>query len=254
MAVSPTAVTKQPMQWMEVPGAIPGCPPGLEYLTQLDQLLVQQQVELLEAFTGIETKNKYAVKNSMGQQVYFAYEESDFCSRICCGAHRGFQFHVTDNNGQEVMRLNREFKCCAGGQWCASCCDCCAYEILVEAPVGQVVGIVSQKGSFWKPHYHIMNERREMVFDMWGPCCAWSGACCTCDVDFVAYGSDGHTEVGKVSRQYAGFAKEMFTDATNFSVTFPQDLDVKLKATMLGACLLVDFMYYEDQDKENNHG
>lgn len=27
---------------------VPGCPPGLEYLTQIDQLLVNQQIELLE--------------------------------------------------------------------------------------------------------------------------------------------------------------------------------------------------------------
>lgn len=35
-------------QWMARPEPIPGCPPGLEYLTQIDQLLVQQQIELLE--------------------------------------------------------------------------------------------------------------------------------------------------------------------------------------------------------------
>ena len=28
---------------------IPNCPPGLEYLSQLDQVLVQQQVELFES-------------------------------------------------------------------------------------------------------------------------------------------------------------------------------------------------------------
>jgi len=26
----------------------PNCPPGLEYLTQIDQLIVKQQVEMLE--------------------------------------------------------------------------------------------------------------------------------------------------------------------------------------------------------------
>merc|ERR1712059_134065 len=33
----------------------PGCPPGLQYLSMVDQLLVKQKVEILEAFTGFET-------------------------------------------------------------------------------------------------------------------------------------------------------------------------------------------------------
>jgi len=83
-------------QWMTQPQAPVGCPPGLEYLTQIDQLLVQQQVELLECssnslntaltyllkyifplntvLTGCETRNKYRILNSVGQQVYFAQE------------------------------------------------------------------------------------------------------------------------------------------------------------------------------------
>jgi hypothetical protein len=46
---------------------------------------------------------------------------------------------------KEVMRVSREFKCCAGCCWCAGCCNCCAHEITVEAPVGQVIGYVRQK-------------------------------------------------------------------------------------------------------------
>merc|ERR1712106_415930 len=48
----------------------PGCPPGLQYLAMIDQLSVKQKVELLEAFTGWETANKYKIFNSLGQQVY----------------------------------------------------------------------------------------------------------------------------------------------------------------------------------------
>ena len=45
-----TGVPAQPGQlvWMPVPQAPIGCPPGLEYLACIDQVLVQQQVELLE--------------------------------------------------------------------------------------------------------------------------------------------------------------------------------------------------------------
>lgn len=38
-----------PVMWMARPEPIPGCPPGLEYLTSVDQLLVKQQIEILES-------------------------------------------------------------------------------------------------------------------------------------------------------------------------------------------------------------
>ena len=34
--------------WSPPPAPRTGCPPGLEYLTMVDQLLIHQQVELLE--------------------------------------------------------------------------------------------------------------------------------------------------------------------------------------------------------------
>lgn len=46
------------------------------------------------------------------------------------------------------MRISREFKCCAGCCWCAGCCNGCAHEVVVEAPVGNVVGYVRQKYKF----------------------------------------------------------------------------------------------------------
>ena len=50
--------------------------------------------------TGWEVSNRYVVKNSVGQQVFFAAEESDVCTRQCCGNARGFVMHITDNLGQ----------------------------------------------------------------------------------------------------------------------------------------------------------
>ncbi|XP_006813280.1 phospholipid scramblase 2-like [Saccoglossus kowalevskii] len=220
------------------------CPPGLEYLTQIDQLLIHQQVELLEAITGWETKNKYQIKNSVGQQIYFAREETGLCMRLCCGPARGFQIHITDNAGNEVIRVVREFKCCAGCCWCANS-DCCAFELRVEAPIGNIVGYVRQTQSCWIGHFDIMNAERETVLKIKGPCCVCQTICCTADLNFMVYSRDMDNEIGRVSKQWPGLLKEMFTDTDNFGVTFPIDLDVKIKATLLGAVFLIDFMYFE---------
>ena len=45
--------------------------------------------------------------------------------------------------------------------------------------------------------------------------------------------------VGQIRKQWTGLVKEMFTDADNFGVTFPMDLDVNVKATLLGAIFLI---------------
>ena len=46
-------------------------------------------------------------------------------------------------------------------------------------------------------------------------------------------------KIGKVSKQWSGLAREVFTDADNFGITFPMDLDVKCKLTLLAAVFLI---------------
>lgn len=45
--------------------------------------------------------------------------------------------------------------------------------------------------------------------------------------------------MGKISKQWSGLARELFTDSDYFGIKFPMDLDVKMKAVMLGACMLI---------------
>jgi hypothetical protein len=78
-AMPPGPITAS--NWMPRPQAIPGCPPGLEYLTTLDTIQVEQIPSLLEAFTGWDTNNKYVLRNTSGQQFMYAMEETDTCMR-----------------------------------------------------------------------------------------------------------------------------------------------------------------------------
>ena len=91
----------------------------------VDQLIIKQQVEILEAFTGFETANKYKVLNSIGQDVFYAKEDTDCCNRQCCGPGRSFEMNILNNQMLEVLHLVRPLRC-------QSCCfPCCLQELEV---------------------------------------------------------------------------------------------------------------------------
>ncbi|XP_050822056.1 phospholipid scramblase 1 isoform X1 [Gopherus flavomarginatus] len=222
--------------WMPAPPPPLNCPPGLEYLSQIDQILVHQQIELLEVLTGFETNNKYEIKNSLGQRVYFAAEENDCCTRNCCGPSRPFTMKIIDNMGQEVIALQRPLRCSA------CCCPCCLQELEVQAPPGTPVGYIKQNWHPCLPKFTVQNEAKIDVFKIIGPCVVCS---CYADINFEVKTMDESSVVGRISKQWSGFVREAFTDADNFGIQFPLDLDVKMKAVMIGACFLIDFMFFE---------
>ncbi|PWS21442.1 hypothetical protein DKP78_23550 [Enterococcus faecium] len=64
-------------------------------------------------------------------------------------------------------------------------------------------------------------------------------------MNFQVVSLDELTQVGMISKQWTGLVREAFTDADNFGIKFPLDLDVKIKAILLGGCFLIDFMFFE---------
>ena len=178
----------------------PGCPPGLQYLTMLDHILVHQQVELLEVFTGeiftddssvmkyyrikkqllilkgFETANQYTVKNTLGQDIFFAKEDSSCCTRWCCDKGRSFGMKIVDHKGEEIIHLERPARCQA------NYAPCCRQEMEVSSPPGTVIGRIEQLWSLCYPRFAIKNEAGDTVLRISGPCNTMS--CCMRDVEF----------------------------------------------------------------------
>ncbi|XP_072044176.1 phospholipid scramblase 1-like isoform X2 [Amphiura filiformis] len=246
------------MQWMSPPEQRPlGCPPGLEYLTQIDQILIYGEVEPFQDLTGLpivkdRLTNQYQIKNSLGQQVYFAYEESEVYQRNCCGRTRAFSMHITDNLSQEVIRITRPFKCCAGYCWCADPESSCSMELHVESPPGQVVGYVKQTKSIWSPLFAVQDGNQQTVLKISGPCNVCQSTCCTGDIDFRILDQDGSQKIGRIAKQWGGMEREWAQHATTFRIEFPVDLDVKLKALLIGATFLIDYMYFERSKRKTS--
>ncbi|CAJ0582559.1 unnamed protein product, partial [Mesorhabditis spiculigera] len=246
----PPAPPGAPVQWMQPPPTIPNCPPGLEYLTQVDRIFIKQKKSLTEAFTNWEISNKYVLLNSANQQVYYAFEESGCCERQCCGSARGFVMHIVDNFQREVLTIRRPFKYFTGGS-CA-CCRACSVEAHIETPQGEQLGHVIQKFGWCSNNFAVVNgDESKEIFNVLGPnLCGCSYNCDICaDKVFEIQSTDGQP-VGAIRKKWGGMAREAFTTADIFHVEFPYDLDVRYKATLLGAAFLIDFMQFEQ--KQNN--
>ncbi|KAH8032178.1 hypothetical protein HPB51_023596 [Rhipicephalus microplus] len=74
--------------------------------------------------------------------------------------------------------------------------------------------------------------------------------CCSCFC-LQVYSTNGYA-IGKITKQWSGLVKEYFTDADTFGVTFPLDMDVHLKATLIAAAMLIDYMFFEETYKQSD--
>ncbi|XP_042636786.1 phospholipid scramblase 1-like [Orycteropus afer afer] len=193
-------------------------------ILNVNQLVVNQNIEVLEVFTCFETSNKYDIMNKHQERIYFAEEKSNCFFRHVCGYLRPFTITIYDNVGRDVIILHRSLRCC------------CCQKVTVEAPPGNTIGYIYQSCHPFLPKFKIKNEDKEDVMKIRGPCML-----CKCfkNVNFNLLSLDEEILIGKISKKWAGFMTEVFTDANKFKIKFPYDLDVKMKAVLLGACLLI---------------
>ncbi|XP_051253998.1 phospholipid scramblase 1-like isoform X2 [Dicentrarchus labrax] len=122
-------------------------------------------------------------------------------------------------------------------------------ELEVHSPPGNPIGYVEQNWHPGLPKFTILNEMRSPQLKIKGQ---WCDCSCMSDVIFEVMSLDESAVVGQISKQWGGFMQEGFTDADNFGISFPMDLDVKIKAVMVGACFLIDFMFFEKKPR-NQH-
>ncbi|XP_075527764.1 phospholipid scramblase 2-like [Dermacentor variabilis] len=261
---------------------IPGCPRGLEYLVQIDHLLVHQAIAIMEMVTSWEMQNKYIVKNTMGQFVFTAIEESRCLQRLIFGHIRSFEMSLLDYRNDQVLRLFRPFRCD-----CNRLCCCCfqariyrptytarlefdrtnsAYAVRKLVPLRThnvlsnsvmdvrdasmaLMGSLRREFGIVFPNFSVLDSQGNVVLLIKGPFCTIS-ICCQ-DVVFDILATDGVTKLGAITKNWTGLCTEAVTDADNFTVTFPLDLDVKIKAVLLGAVFLIDYIYFESTQRRD---
>jgi len=197
----------------------------MERLATADRLVIQQRKEWGEILTGFETKNKYEVSDQDGNSLYFAAEVGgSLLLRLFLKALRPFTVMVVDPESRTIIEIRRRFRFYF-------------HEADIVDADGQLLGRITKRFTLVRRVYTISDASGEEIFQLFGPLLKpWTFQIMQDEV-----------EQGRITKKWSGLAKEAFTDADNFGVTFPRDWDPSVKAIFLGAVFLIDFVHFENK-------
>ncbi|XP_062386440.1 phospholipid scramblase 1-like isoform X2 [Sardina pilchardus] len=214
---------------MDASKRVSHCPPGLLSLNQFTHLSVhkeeQSECDCYTKCVGGPIIYSYVVRDHTGRKMFSVREYEDCCQQQCCGLERSFTLRFTDITGCEAITLRR-----------LSACNFGSVELMVHSGPGSPIGYaVWSSCCLFKisSQLSIQNERRETVLKMAGETCM-SMKCCGSRIHFQVSSLDG-TIIGDIST---------YGSKLQYDIQLPLDLDVKLKAVILGACVSIDIMLF----------
>ena len=191
-------------------------------LTRHPEIVVRQQVEVLEVFTGFETANRYVVSTPEGEQLLYAYEESGWLSRQFLKTHPPLTLQVIDNERQTLLSASRSFF------WFLS-------HLHVRDGVGRPVGSLRRQFAFLKRRFLLEDASGNPIAEVQGKLFRPN------TFMFYVHGS----EVARVTKQWGGIMREAFSDADTFKVQQDPGLDQDLSLLVLATAFAVDLDFFE---------
>ncbi len=193
--------------------------------TTHSELIIRQEVEQIEIFTGFESANRYSILTPDGNQLLYAYEDSGDMSRQFMGTHRPLSIHIVDNSRQPVLEASRDFF------WMLS-------HLRVDDPAGRRIGMLNRRLGLGRKFDLVDGNDRFVAQITSGMFQAFT---------FTAKDGSGN-ELGRVTKQWSGFGREMFTDADTFQVQYTDgSTDHDFRAMLLASAFAIDMDFFESK-------
>jgi uncharacterized protein YxjI len=198
-------------------------------LRGVTQLRVRQRRELMEIFSGWETRNRYEISDAGGAVLFYAGEVGGgvgaFFLRQWLGSKRPFTLEVKDGAGATVLTIKRPWR------WFFSRAE-------IHDATGRMLGAIQQRWAIFSRRYTIEGPTGAAGAELHGPFFKpWT----------FELQVRGRT-VGKIAKRWSGLLKEAFTDADNFGVELAPEVDERLRPLVLGATFLIDFVHFEKNE------
>ncbi|MFC7326454.1 LURP-one-related/scramblase family protein [Marinactinospora rubrisoli] len=106
---------------------------------------------------------------------------------------------------------------------------------LINLPDGRPIGRIDQEFTLLKPKFRLLDAHERPIGEITGDFTGW---------DFVI--NDGHgTEVGRVTKRFAGLASELLTEADRYAVEFRFQLPDPLRTLVVASGIALDAVLRE---------
>jgi len=213
-------------------------PPGLENLAVLDGVSIRQQFQPI--YAGFMTPHVYEVRNRHGELVYIAREESNYGYTDYGGSLdpriRALDMIFRDFSNEVVMDVYRPFTFTCGPLF-----PCLLAKIKVYDSEENCIGLMNQSSSFSTTRFEIVDRVSDTSFQLEGPLLTDSLGT---DVDFMVKNDEGEVK-GTITKRWKG-AMSDFMNTDNYIIRFTSHMTVTTKATLVGAAIIIDYMFYDD--------
>ncbi|KAF8365507.1 hypothetical protein PRIPAC_83336 [Pristionchus pacificus] len=240
------------MRWMAVLAPVPGCPPGLEPLRGLKKITLRQKHELVE-YDLIYAVKRYAIENQRGEHVFLATGKPEPATGW--GPIRGHRIIVLDAYNRIPFTITCPFRedrlsCCAS-------LDCCKQQTTVRGS-GETFGTIRTGQACCATKLTIADRQGKKIINIDGSPCL--NRCCF-DVDYPLISATDYSTLGQITRKYRADGDSCRPDSCSardrghemFEIEFPSDLSVRTKATIIGACIMIDFLDFESTKTRSAH-
>lgn len=205
-----------------------------EHLEHSAKLHVRQVMEGFEIVLGWETRNKYRILDENEQPLAYAAEQSQGMGgalmRQVFGHWRKFDIIVFNEQKEKILKLHFPFR------WFFK-------TLIVSDSEGRRIGHLQQRFAFFRKKFDVYDVRGRRIANI------NSGLFKLWTFEFFHRGR----KLGGVYKKWGSVLTEFFTDKDNYVVSFADPtLDPDKKALMLSMCLLIDIVYFENNQSKVN--
>ncbi len=196
-----------------------------------DSILVRQQLELGEIVLGFEARNRFEICTEDGEVIGSAAEQGSgfgaMVGRQIFGRCRKATVHIYDAAGEKLGRGEKPFR------W--------FFQRMDVYDGSKRIGAIERKWSWLSRRLVVENAAGEQVMELVGPILLLGRG--TFRLMFQGQ------EVGSVRKKWSGVLREAFSDADTFGVVYEQHVPEELRKILLVATFLIDFTYFENNDR-----